>query len=73
MGNVGYLHLSVEPHCPRCCPASFALPLTVKSPVEISPKLTRSGFRQVAKTDRLKIGIRARLHPGIGTGLISEC
>ena len=54
----------------RPSPCSYP---AVQSPVEIVPKLIRSAFRQEAETDRLKIGIPDRLHPGIVTGLISEC
>jgi hypothetical protein len=54
---------------PRCCPAPFALlrtrQLTATAPVGISPKSCPSAFRQVAEADRI--------HPGTGTGLISEC
>jgi hypothetical protein len=46
---------------------------SVPKPVEIFPKSSRSGFPQVPETDRIKIGIPARIHPGIVTGLISEC
>src|SRR5579859_2550403 len=47
-------------------------PCPVTGPVEISPKLSRSGFRQVAQSDRLEIGIRDRIHFGMLTGLIPE-
>jgi len=46
---------------------------SVLRPVEISPKWSRSGFRPGARSDRLEIGIGDRLHPGIVTGIISEC
>ena len=47
--------------------------LPFPDPVEIVPKLIRSPFRQPAKTDRLKIGMSDRLHPGIVIESISEC
>ena len=42
-------------------------------PVEIVPKLIGSPSRQPAKTDRIKIGMSDRLHPGIVIESISEC
>jgi hypothetical protein len=69
----------VEPHCRRCCPASFALSHTLwHRPYGTGPCANLSEMIPVrvpdhpAKSDRLEIGIGDRPHPGIVTGIISE-
>ena len=65
MDNVGSLHFPVEPHCPRCCPAFFALWESLRhDPDQRSDDLPRR--------DRLEVGIGDRLQPGIVIGFISE-
>jgi hypothetical protein len=80
MGYVGHLHFPVKPYClpsvvrpapyPRGRGPSCYGP--VQSPVEILPKSFRIVFRPVPETDRIKIGIPARIDPGTVPALISE-
>jgi hypothetical protein len=72
MGNVGFLHFPVEPHCPRCCPACFTQPPF--KPRGNLPEIIPVRVPAAApKSDRLEIGISDRIHPGTVTGFISEC